>query len=230
MKLLDCTAYANRPIAFERVDIHYEQFIFGADGSVLPSFMNAIKTPSDRWQILDIESWNDPIRLQQFVTDLKLQTGNKIGVYSEAPKFSYHDPVPGYFGDPKHSPVAWKRENDKRKGLAAVVDAIFPSLYCFYDDLAGWEKYAMANLLEARRIAPGKPIYPFIWPRFHDSNAKLAEQFVPQNYFEKFLYVCGAYADGAVLWDGYRPTETIDETTPWIKAYRKFAAEGGLNL
>ena len=53
----------------------------------------------------------------------------------------------------------WQAENRRLQRLADAVDIIFPSLYTFYDDPAGWVTYAVANIKEARSY--GKPVYAF---------------------------------------------------------------------
>src|SRR5262249_9334700 len=100
----------------------------------------------------------------------------------------------------------WAAENDRVRPLAQKVDAVYPSLYSFYDDIAGWEKSALATLSGARRPAPGKPVYPFLWPQFHESNKKLAGQYVSAAMWRQQLEFVRQHADGAVLWGGWGGT------------------------
>ncbi len=96
----------------------------------------------------------------------------------------------------------WLQANRALDPLAAEVDVLFPSLYTFYNDPAGWTIAARGLLTEARRY--GKPVYPFLWPEFHDSNKELAGQFIPTDFWAAQLRFCQENADGVVLWGGYQ--------------------------
>jgi hypothetical protein len=63
---------------------------------------------------------------------------------------------------------AWQA-NDAVAPIAAQADVLFPSIYTFYPDENGWQTYAIAQIKEARRIGPGKPVYVFLWPQFEDA-------------------------------------------------------------
>src|SRR5262249_4133499 len=105
----------------------------------------------------------------------------------------------------------------------------FPSLYTYYPDQAGWVAYAKANLSEARRLAPGKPVYCFLWPQYHDSST-LAYQFLPVDYWKLQLQTCRQYADGIVILgcvgkDGkMNGWLTWDDNAPWWQATIQFVA------
>jgi hypothetical protein len=114
----------------------------------------------------------------------------------------------------------WQAENDKWQTLADDVDAIFPSLYTFYDDESGWVRYAKANLIEARRLAPNKPIYPLIWPQYHESNNRLAGTLIPGTFWRVQLDTIARYADGVVIWGGYQLK--WNEQASWWQATRQF--------
>jgi hypothetical protein len=124
-------------------------------------------------------------------------------------------PLPGYWdivaGDTSRYRV-WKTCNDNLRGLASKVDIIFPSLYTYYEDEAGWDKYALAELDAARSF--GKPVYAFLWPEYSETNSKLAGKNVPSRVWRHELEFVKAHgANGMVLWNGYnRPW---DEEAPW---------------
>lgn len=96
----------------------------------------------------------------------------------------------------------WHDSNSALAPLAAQVDALFPSLYTFYDDVDGWVKYARETIAEARQY--GKPVYPFLWPQFHDSNAVLHGHEVPSDFWRVQLKTCFDAADGIVIWGGFQ--------------------------
>ncbi|MEM7576851.1 MAG: hypothetical protein AAF328_05180, partial [Planctomycetota bacterium] len=58
---------------------------------------------------------------------------------------------------------------ESRQPLIEAVDVIFPWLYTMIDveDIDQWELWAEKSVRESRRIAPGKPVYPFLWFRYH---------------------------------------------------------------
>jgi hypothetical protein len=75
-------------------------------------------------------------------------------------------------------------------------------------------------LIEARRY--GKPVYPFLWPTYHNSNKKLTGQLVPGDYWRMELELVHQYADGVVLWGGYK--EKWDENAAWWRETQAWLA------
>jgi len=107
----------------------------------------------------------------------------------------------------------WRQRNAYFKPLANYVDFVSPSLYTFYEDQQGWVEYAIANIKEAKKY--GKPVYPFIWPQYHNSSA-LAGQLIPGDYWRVQLETIYEYADGVVIWGGWQVDwdSSISETDP----------------
>jgi len=155
---------------------------------------------------IDIESWpllrvDREIRdssVRKFIEVTKIAREHRpdarLGFYNVPPVGTYwpiikHDG--GEFSD-------WMLANRALDPLAARVDALFPSLYTFYNERAGWLAVAKGILAEARRY--GKPVYPFLWSQFHDSNDRLAGQAVPNDFWAEQLRFCRENADGVVLW------------------------------
>lgn len=118
----------------------------------------------------------------------------------------------------------WQAENDVYRPLAEAVDVLLPSIYTFYDDIAGWERYATANIREAKRLAPTKPVYPFIWPQFHNSNEKLGYQFISGDMWARELQTIALHADGVVLWGS---DSGWDLQAPWWQVTRSFVRDNG---
>lgn len=116
--------------------------------------------------------------------------------------------------------AAWHAVSKRSRVIAAKVDYLFPSLYTFYDDPKGWELTARAVLKEAKQY--GKPVYPFLWPRFHDSNKQLRVQLIPRESWRRELEVCRECADGLVLWGGF--SELWDEEAPWWLETKSFVS------
>ncbi len=113
----------------------------------------------------------------------------------------------------------WQQQNSWYQALANAVDVFFPSLYTLYAGEsfeAQWPTYARANIAEAKRLAPSKPVYPFLWMLYHNSNAIGALQDIRYKFFYEQLKTCGDYADGVVVRGG--SGMTFDATKPWWRA------------
>ncbi|HYE37381.1 hypothetical protein [Methylocaldum sp.] len=182
----------------------------------------------NRITVLDVEHWpltgTDAVvrdTRQKLLTLLgifrKCAPSLKIGYYGVPPVRDYWRAMKG-----KQSPAyrKWQADNDKYQELANRVDILFPSLYAFYEDRNGWLKYAEANIKEARRLAKGKPIYVFLWPQFHESNAKMKGKFIPGYYWRLQLETAKRLADGAVLWGGWQ-TKWV-ESADWWRVTKEF--------
>jgi hypothetical protein len=119
---------------------------------------------------------------------------------------------------------AWQRDNDRLEELAALQDALCPSLYTFYPDRQGWVTYAVAQLAEAKRKANGKPVYAFLWPQYHDSNKKLRLQPIEPEYWELQLNTVYQHADGLAIWGGWgdHGPESWNEEAAWWEATKRF--------
>ena len=177
---------------------------------------------------LDIEDWP----LQGVPTETRAETiaklirladiarvaagETRIGFYGLMPGITYWPLVSRMLRKSEYQD--WKETNEALEDLAPHVDAVFPSLYTFYDDLTGWQSYARQSLLEARRYS--KPVYAFLWPEFHDSNALLRGQLVPARFWRAELELCFELADGIVIWGGYQQTWKGD--APWWQETQLF--------
>ena len=126
--------------------------------------------------VLDIEHWPlngspDAVRdsLTKYMTVLywfrAAAPGLSVGYYGSPPIRDYWRAMKDTSSQERQS---WMDENDQLHSLAGAVDVLFPSLYTFYPDQAGWKKYAIAQIEEARRYGGGKPVYVFLWPQYHE--------------------------------------------------------------
>jgi hypothetical protein len=107
--------------------------------------------------------------------------------------------------------------------IATQVDALFPSIYTFYTDRQGWVTYAVAQIAEARRKAHGKPVYPFLWPEYHDSAPLFAHSPIDPDYWELELNTVYQHADGVVIWGGYsNGPDPWNEDAPWWQVTKRF--------
>ncbi len=147
----------------------------------------------------------------------------KIGFYQIPPITNFWDAqLPET--DPKY--MAWQKNNDCYKPLANMVDILFPSLYTFYDEtsdkyfegghIGGWLKYATANIKEARRLS-NKPVYPFLWMQYHDSNPTAGLNLIPGPFWKLQLETMQKLADGLVIWGSISKTSSLQkfESLTW---------------
>lgn len=97
---------------------------------------------------------------------------------------------------------AWQRENDRVAALEGGIDLLFPSLYSLYPDAEGWERYAIAQIREARRLS-NKPVYAFLWPEYHPGSGESGGRFIDGGDWRRQLDTARRYADGIVIWGGW---------------------------
>jgi hypothetical protein len=173
---------------------------------------------------LDIENWPvlnvSPETRQQSIQKLiqvarsvrRLSPRSQFGVYGLPPAITYWplvDNRPAEYAD-------WEESNRLLEPLAALADFVLPSLYTFYTDRRGWHTYAEATIREARRY--GKPVYPFLWYEYHDSNLLLRGREIDADAWREELQFCRSTADGIVLWGGYQ--QGWSESAAWWQAVR----------
>src|SRR5690606_17893556 len=85
---------------------------------------------------------------------------------------------------------------------------ILPSLYTFYSDSTCWDKYAAANIKEARIY--GKPVWAFLWTKVHTTGANISRTFCRQQ-----LNTVYNLADGAVIWSMASSPDKWSWSAPW---------------
>lgn len=192
----------------------------------------AIGRSDDNLVQLDIEHWETDSRIpgvnvMESISFLRQELG---WVKNEAPKLKvgYYAlvPIADYWNATSSDPAkvaAWKAANDRLQPLIDDVDALFPSIYTFYpNDVEGWVMFAEANIEEAKRLARGKPVYPFIWPQYHPSEP-VGGQYVSYEYWKRQLEtVKNAGVDGVIIWGGYQTP--WDENQGWWRATKEFMA------
>lgn len=180
--------------------------------------------------VIDIEHW--PINYQKTSKAEVQETMQKViqiiaWMKSEAPKLGIgvyaFPPIRDYWTPVRQLPgsmSSWREQNEFLRPVAEKADFLAPSLYTFYDDIPGWIKYANASIVEAQRF--GKPVYPFLWTRYHVSNKKLKFSFIPGDFWRTQLQTIRASgAQGVVLWDWYADshpaTGVLDTSQDWWK-------------
>jgi hypothetical protein len=127
--------------------------------------------------------------------------------------------VIGFYGTNTLSRVPPSSLSEARE-LAGHVDAFFPPIYTFDDDRSAWEKRAQETVAEAHELGPGKPVYFYLWPQYHDGTPK-AFQYVDAAYWKFQLETARRYSDGIVLWSPSR--YDWNDATGWWSATQQFA-------
>lgn len=175
--------------------------------------------------IVDIESvpLSHVDALGAVIRFVKESNGSRnVGVYDIVPKLGYWEVI----RDKNERGRLSEREEKASANLARDLDILFPSLYAAYDDVESWARYAQAKIGAARALQ--KPVIPFIWPQYHDSNASLGRSFLPAAHWQRVLDVVFANADGAVIWGGWRDRRgerlQWDPAAQWWTVTKNFIA------
>ena len=118
----------------------------------------------------------------------------------------------------------WETANSYVIPFVTHVDALYPSLYTSDTDPAKWIAIAQRTISEAKRIGPGKPVRPFIWPQYHDvMRPPLAGTYISYDYWMlQLTTIRDAGVDGIVFWGGYKTQ--WDNTQDWWRATLDFIA------
>lgn len=156
----------------------------------------------------------------------------RIGLYRLVPERNWKVPLYHYWKDRADRPSEfrndeywqrredrWDANNERVERLAEHVDVVFPSLYSFTDDPDQWELYARMNIEAARRY--GKPVYPFIWPRYHAGALNgVGGTSVSYDMWSRQLQVLHYIADGTVVWSSGNDVFRSDD--PWWQATQDY--------
>lgn len=127
-----------------------------------------------------------------------------FGFYSYMPIRDFWTPVSGGVGAKKEWEIASELV---AYYLAENVHVAMPSLYTFYtldsrENVEQWKVYASENIRLAR-LQCLKPVIPFLWPRYHQTNPDgLGYQPLSREAFVMQLqHLRSLNVDGVVIWD-----------------------------
>jgi hypothetical protein len=241
--LFDATAYIEKgevaEVMSSGLSIVYPQDLWGVGNQRdLPSndvIARAVKkrAAGREWVVFDIESWpldgdeasaSASIRKFRAVLEAarKADPDARFGIYGEIPRTDYAASTSPQ-GSPRY--LAWQQRNDRVRELVDSVDALFPSLYTQFRDPAQWRRHAEEEVREARRVASGKPVYPFIWPEYHPASKLFGQEIDSQFWGTQLVTLCRV-ADGAVIWGGWdlkaNKARVWSNGMPWWRATISF--------
>lgn len=240
-RLFDATSYADKP-ALSRYGIEplrivgEQEALLPGDRQRLPPVSRirrsaaALAAPNGL-VVLDIESW-DTHGSDRQAQDSLAKLLRVLHAYQQARpdlRFGYYGVPPlwdkrrALLPDGAPDKRRWIADNERLRPLANDVAALFPSLYTSSPDPGEWRRFAQQYVEEARRLAGSRPVYVFLWPRYHEGTPGLAGQYVPAEYWRLMLETAYELADGAVIWGGWR--RTWDERAAWWTATKRFVDE-----
>ena len=193
---------------------------------VIRQRVQAELTNEELFYVIDIEHWelegdagSVEASLQKLgkVTSLlhKYNPNLLIGMYRLLPS---RDPNAAYAGTGSEMYEEWQQHNDQlAASLGGSVDVLYPSTYVLHLGEHGqtteerWAVYAMNSIQEARRIANGKPVIPFLSLYYHPNGVRDASrldarnvkgwQWVEPELLLHQLMVVDEWADGVVLYN-----------------------------
>ena len=197
--------------------------------------------------VLDVQDWALDVRdtpaatvdanvatLRQVIGWLKSERpGLQVGVYGALPLADWSAPADyaNYTGRAATSEwaaekvpaataarAAWQAANARLAALGQAVDFVAPSLDTWYDDPAGWGRFAEGTLAEARKYA--KPVVPVINRDIRETS-KHAGQAVSDEFWAQQRTMVAARADGVILAGG--AGQAWNPAAGWWRSTEAFA-------
>jgi hypothetical protein len=209
----ELTKYGLKPILILYDDVFWNKGENRKELNVRKIVSEAKNIPAGSIVCIDIEHL-DVGKLRQVAILIKKNAPNiKIGFYG-IPAREYWTSLADKDSQEYRN---WIKNNDQYAPLIKEVDVLFPSLYTFYPLPWQWERYAIENIRQAKKY--GKPVYPFLWPQYHDSTI-LKGTYIYGDLWRLELETCYKYAEGLVIWGGWdliawKREEWKDDSTWW---------------
>jgi hypothetical protein len=255
-KVFDSTLYTNKPsldkYGVEPLYVAYEQFLFKEyrrekrDKNTLPDPENIKKQIANASKlndimVVDIECWsvhdydkypaiisNNIKNLYNSTLLIKSISGDtKIGLFGVLPITS------GGAYSKQIAPVGSREDilladnNQMLQPLANIVDVVFPVAYAFNRNISQWKMAINKQVDTARKLAPDKPVYIFLWPQYADyppTPKTLYKKNIDQVFWRYQLDESYRIADGVVIWGGWgnEKREKWNSNNLWWITLKKF--------
>lgn len=181
---------------------------------------------------LDIEHWlvRDPTSHEKMIKTLQMahavkSPGMKIAMYEPVVNMRLGDfaASQGLPGTPQR--IEYDQLAALRQPVVDLCDYVAPSLYTYWPDFASWKAFADLVILKNLEIANGKPLYPFLCPRYMPL-ADPAEGFVPTAMWRQQMEYVWNECDGFILWDYYGRAMTVNDPW-WLETLNYMSGIGG---
>lgn len=162
--------------------------------------------------VRDETSHGKLIKIMQMAQAVK-SPGMQIGLYEPVVNMRLADfaTSQGLPGTPQR--IEYDQLAALRQPVVDVCDYVAPSLYTYWPDFAGWKAFADLVILKNLEIANGKPLYPFLCPRYMPQGNP-AETFVPTAMWRQQMEYLWSECQGFILWDYYNRPMTPQD--PWF--------------
>ncbi|MEY9956631.1 carbohydrate binding domain-containing protein [Streptacidiphilus sp. MAP5-52] len=100
-----------------------------------------------------------------------------------------------------------------------------PSLYTHSTDLTGtdwtnWTNLVTGSITNDNQIAPGQPIYGYIWPQWDSTSGTATDPIMDSTSWSQELTYLRSETQGAIVWSG--PQELSSASCGWIGATHNF--------
>ncbi|HLK16051.1 MAG TPA: hypothetical protein VKT78_14690 [Fimbriimonadaceae bacterium] len=194
-----------------RVDILYSAVIWpkGADKEALPDkgeFQRKVRAASKSSGpfVLDVETL--PLKGEAAERHFKI-----LSTLADWTHEALRGKPIGFYGYNTLSNIP-KVQVELAKRLADRIDVFFPSMYTFNDDREAWEAKMKKEADEDRALGPGKPVYFYLWPQYHDKTPK-EFQYIPADEWRFELDTSRKYGDGIVIWSSSK--FSWDDSNGW---------------
>lgn len=227
-KVYDGTQYQNRPdmkqYGIKDITILYASRFWDKNQSRkdIPS-EKRLKSLAQKYDgktemiVLDIEHWKvqgHPLRpwiinesIEKYTETIKLfksyTTQSRVGYFGGPfPISNYNASIAD-----KNSSLykTWIEDNSKLTSLANHVDAVFPSVYTYNENIAEWEKSFLRKIENLKRFYNGK-VYVFLWPQYFDNKPApehLRLEYIDPEFWKHQLEFAKQHVDGVVIWGGW---------------------------
>lgn len=150
----------------------------------------------------------------------------QVGVYGICPERDIYAPQT-WPTSPEYA--TWQARNLAVKPIATAAQVLFPTLYTLYPDVDRWKRYATAVCHEARNYWPKKPVYPLLWPKYHNKMTPpyALEYMDPEFWYEQLMTIY-RMADGVVIWSNWEsPNVAWSQELPFMEATQLFLQRYG---
>lgn len=163
-----------------------------------------------------------------------LETIKTAKAYRPKAKWGYYDWPQAYqngeYGKPDPNPA--RQHNDEWKWLFDEMDVLCPSIYEWkvrvpegkpgFNAKTEWtpaqqKAYHLTNLREAKRLANGRPVLPYVCSRYHDTAGKFANAMTDEAAVDEMIQALKAEGvDGIIFWGSFNDQTTVNEIQGWV--------------